>query len=313
MKTPVALIIFNRPDTTEKVFESIRQAQPSKLFVIADGPRQEKAIDVQQCAAARAIIDRVDWECEVMTNYSDTNLGCKLRPATGIDWVFQQVEAAIILEDDCLPDPTFFTFCDEMLERYRYDTRIMAIAGSNFQFGRKRTTDSYYFSRFPHCWGWATWRRAWQYFDLEMKLWATVRDGNWLQDILNNDAEIKFWQKNFQGIYDRSIDTVWDYQWAFACWIQNGLTILPNVNLTSNIGFGVDATHTTTVCSDLANMPVEAMTMPLQHPQFVLRDLISDRYTNENIFALSLQVRAKNIIRHRLSRRSKYSRSYIIN
>jgi hypothetical protein len=311
MKTPVALIIFNRPDTTEKVFESIRQAQPPKLFVIADGPRQDKATDVQQCAAARAIIDRVDWKCEVMTNYSDTNLGCKLRPATGIDWVFQQVEAAIILEDDCLPDSTFFTFCDEMLERYRHDTRIMAIAGSNFQFGRKRTTDSYYFSRFPHCWGWATWRRAWQYFDLEMKLWATVRDGNWLQDILNNDAEIKFWQKNFQGIYDRSIDTVWDYQWTFACWIQNCLTILPNVNLTSNIGFGVDATHTT-IDSKLANMPVEAMTIPLQHPQFVIHDSVSDRYTNENIFALSLQVRAKNIIRHRLYRRSKYSRSCII-
>jgi hypothetical protein len=304
MKTPVALIIFNRRNTTEKVFEAIRQARPPKLLVIADGPRPDRVGEAQKCADARAVIDRVDWDCEVMTNYSDVNLGCKLRPATGIDWVFQQVDEAIILEDDCLPDPTFFTFCDEMLERYRHDTRIMAIAGSNFQFGRKRTTDSYYFSRYPHCWGWATWRRAWQYFDVDMKIWPTVRDGNWLQDILSNDAEVKHWQKNFQSIEDRTTTTVWDYQWTFACWIQNGLTILPNVNLTSNIGFGADATHSFGD-SKFANMPVEAITKPLKHPHFIVRDSESDRYTNDNIFALSSKVRIKNIVRHRLYRKFK--------
>jgi hypothetical protein len=302
MKTPVALIIFKRPDTTEKVFEAIRRARPPKLFAIADGARSEQPGESQKCAEVRAIIDRVDWDCEVITNYSETNLGCKLRPATGIDWVFQQVEEAIILEDDCLPDPTFFTFCDEMLARYRHDERIMAIAGSNFQFGSKRTNDSYYFSRYPHCWGWATWRRAWQHFDLDMQLWPLVRDGNWLQDIFDNDLEIKYWQNNFQGVYDRTIDTVWDYQWTFACWVQNGLTILPNVNLTTNIGFGVDATHTDTnmMESRLANMPVEAITMPIQHPQFVMRDSLSDRLTNENVFAQNFKTKMKSIIKRRL-------------
>jgi hypothetical protein len=300
MKTPVVLIIFKRPDTTKKVFEAIRQAQPPKLFVIADGARSGQPGESQKCAEVRSIIDRVDWDCEVITNYSDVNLGCKLRLATGIDWVFQQVEEAIILEDDCLPDPTFFTFCEELLEKYRYDTRIMAIAGSNFQFGRKRTNDSYYFSRYPHCWGWATWGRAWQYFDVDMKQWSTVRDGNWLQDILDNDSEVKHWQKNFQNIEDK---TTWDYQWTFACWIQNGLTILPNVNLTTNIGFGVDATHTDTtmVESELANMPVEAITMPLRHPQFVIRDSVSDHFTNDNIFAQSFKTKMKNIIKRRLN------------
>ena len=296
MKTPVALIIFNRTDTTEKVFAAIRQAQPPKLFVIADGPRHNKIGEAQKCAATRAIIDRVDWECEVITNYSDVNLGCKYRPSSGIDWVFTQVEEAIILEDDCLPEPTFFTFCEEMLARYKSDTRIMAIAGSNYQFGRMRTTDSYYFSRYPHCWGWATWRRAWQYFDIDMRLWASVRDGNWLRDILNDDAEVKIWQKTFQGVYDRTIDTAWDYQWTFACWIQSGLTILPNVNLISNIGFGVGATHTNDPSNKLANMSVEAIDIPLQHPQFVVRDSAADRSTHEHIFDYSLLTRLKKAI-----------------
>jgi hypothetical protein len=296
MKTPVALIIFNRPETTERVFEAIRQAQPPKLLVISDGPRPDRIGEAEKCAQARAIIDRVDWDCEVMTNYSDVNLGCELRPATGIDWVFQQVEEAVILEDDCLPDLTFFTFCDELLEKYRHDTRIMAIAGSNFQFGRQRTTDSYYFSRYPHCWGWATWRRAWQYFDVEMKLWPTVRDGNWLRDTLDKESEIQSWQKKFQSIEDRTTTTVWDYQWTFACWIQNGLTILPNVNLTTNIGFGVNATHTTRADSKYANMTNCAMSFPLQHPQFVIRDSQADLHTHHQLFDGSLSNRVKNAI-----------------
>jgi hypothetical protein len=147
MITPIAFLIFNRPDTTKKVFDLICEAKPPKLLVIADGPRQDQVGEVEKCIATRTIIDRVDWDCEVITNYSDVNLGCKVRVSSGIDWVFQQVDEAIILEDDCLPDPSFFRYCDELLERYRDDTRIMFISGDNFQFGRKSTTDSYYFSR----------------------------------------------------------------------------------------------------------------------------------------------------------------------
>lgn len=156
LTTPVAFIIFNRPDTTEKVFAEIAKAKPPKLLVIGDGPRVSRQGEAEKVAAARSIIQCVDWDCEVQTNFSDVNLGCKRRVSSGIDWVFEQVEEAIILEDDCLPDPTFFRFCEELLARYRHDQRIGMISGDNFQFGSRRNDDSYYFSKYVHIWGWAT-------------------------------------------------------------------------------------------------------------------------------------------------------------
>ena len=286
MKTAVTFLIFNRPDTTEKVFEVIRLARPPKLLVVADGPRAEKPGEAENCAAARAIIERVDWSCEVLTNYSDVNLGCKLRVSSGLDWVFDTVEEAIILEDDCLPHPTFFRFCEELLERYRYNERIMTISGNNFQFGHRRTDSSYYFSRYNHCWGWASWRRAWQHYDIEMKLWSTIREGNWLKDILGDEQAVKYWQAIFQSTYDGVINS-WAYRWTFACWIQSGLTILPNVNLVSNIGFSLESTHTKRLnkfANKFANMPLEAIKFPIQHPQFLIRDIKADVFTQKHHF-----------------------------
>ncbi|MBW4686912.1 MAG: glycosyltransferase family 2 protein [Komarekiella atlantica HA4396-MV6] len=283
MKTPVVLIIFKRPNTTEKVFEAIRQAKPPKLFVIADGPRADRPGEAENCEATRAIIEQVDWNCEVITNYSDINLGCRLRVSSGLDWVFSQVEEAIILEDDCLPHPTFFQFCDELLDKYRDDNRIMVVAGNNFQYGRVRNQDSYYFSRYNHCWGWATWRRAWQHYDHQMKLWPKIRDENWLKDILLDLSAVKFWQSIFQYTYEEKINS-WAYVWTFSCWIQNGLSILPNVNLVSNIGYSLEATHTVKNYNDFANMPVEAIDFPLQHPLFMIRNSPADLFTQRNNF-----------------------------
>jgi tetratricopeptide (TPR) repeat protein len=282
LKTPVCLIIFNRPDTTETVLEAIRQAKPPKLLVIADGPRTDRPGEAEKCAAARAIINRVDWDCEVLTNYSDTNLGCRKRVSSGLDWVFDLVEEAIILEDDCLPHPTFFRFCEELLERYRHNEQVMVISGDNFQFGRKRTEYSYYFSRYNHCWGWATWRRAWGHYDNEMKLWPEVRDGNLLGDILQDTQAVSYWSYIFQSVYGGF--SSWAYPWTFSCWIHNGLTILPNVNLVSNIGFGQEATHTT-VINTFANLPTEALSFPLQHPPFVIRDAQADDFTEQIMFS----------------------------
>jgi len=287
LTTPVAFLIFNRPDTTARVFEAIRQAKPPKLLVVADGPRPDRAGDVEKCKAARAIIEGVDWDCEVLTNYSDLNLGCKNRVSSGLDWVFSLVEEVIILEDDCLPHPSFFRFCQDLLDYHRNDQRIMAVSGDNFQFGRKRTEYSYYFSRYNHIWGWATWRRAWQYYDGEMKHWPEIRDGYWLNAILGDSQAIKYWAKVFQTTYDNKVDT-WDYPWTFACWIQNGLTILPNVNLVSNIGFGEDATHTIGSKSRVANLPVKEMNFPLKHPPFLLRQVKADDFTYRNLFDSSL-------------------------
>jgi|LakMenEpi03Aug12_release.lakeMendotaPanAssembly.Ray.scaffolds.fasta_scaffold148280_3 hypothetical protein len=283
LTTPVALLIFNRPDTTARVFEAIRQAKPPKLLVVADGPRPDRADDIEKCKAARAVIEGVDWDCEVLTNYSDINLGCKNRVSSGLNWVFDTVEEAIILEDDCVSAPTFFRFCEELLEYYRHDQRIAVISGNNFQFGKKRTDYSYYFSRYNHCWGWATWRRAWQYYDGEMKHWPQVRDGDWLTAILEETQAVKYWTKIFQATYDNKNDS-WAYRWTFSCWIQNGLTILPNQNLVSNIGFGEGATHTATKNSRLANISRQEMIFPLKHPPFILRDVSLDKFTHNSVF-----------------------------
>ncbi len=244
VKTPVVLLIFNRPDLTAQVFQAVRQARPAKLFVVADGPRSSRPEDAEKCAMTRAILNQIDWDCEVKTCFSETNLGCKNRVSSGLDWVFEMVEEAIILEDDCVPHPTFFRFCDELLAYYRCDRRVMVVAGNNFQVGRKRTNDSYYFSRYNHCWGWATWKRAWSYYDNDMKLWPTMREQNWLQDILGDRKAVKTWRSIFQSVYENSVNS-WALRWTLSCWLQSGLTVLPNVNLVSNIGFGTDASHTT--------------------------------------------------------------------
>ncbi|WP_152590672.1 glycosyltransferase family 2 protein [Nostoc sphaeroides] len=292
MKTPVAFLIFNRPDTTAKVFEAIRQAKPPKLLVVADGPRSDRPGEAEKCAATRAIIDSVDWECEVLTDYCDVNLGCKKRVSSGLHWVFAQVEEAIILEDDCLPNPSFFPFCEELLERYREDNRIAVISGQNVQFGRKRTDYSYYFSQYNHCWGWASWRRAWQNFDYDMQLWPLIRDNGWLKDILQDDSAVKCWTKIFQDTYDGKINT-WDYQWTFSCWIQNSLSILPNVNLISNIGFGDTGTNTKDVNSIFSNIPTENLDFPLKHPSFLVEDTQADRFTQRSVYDRPLLHRIK--------------------
>jgi hypothetical protein len=283
VKTPVAFIIFNRPETTARVFAEISKARPPKLLVIADGPRADRPGESEKCAATRAVVERVDWDCEVFRNFSEVNLGCGSRPASGINWVFQKVDEAIIIEDDCLPHPTFFCFCDELLERYRDDERIMMISGNNFQDGKKRTSKSYYFSRYAHTWGWATWRRAWQLYDFEVELWPQLRETSWLLDLLGDEESAAYWRATFDGL--SKTPDVWDFQWTFACWAQNGLAILPNANLVSNIGWGDDATHTSTPNNPAANLPTEAMTFPLEHPTYVARNREADNFTFENHFA----------------------------
>jgi hypothetical protein len=283
MRTPVAFIIFNRPDTTAKVFELIRQAKPPKLFVIADGWRHDRDGEIEKCQATRAIIQKVDWECEVFNNYSNVNLGCAKRVSSGLNWVFEEVEEAIILEDDCLPHPTLFQFCEELLEQYRYDERIASISGQNVQFGKNNSEYSYYFSRYNHIWGWATWRRAWQNYDFEMKNWHDVKSKKYLKNILLDERRVYKWTKLFQLTYDQIINT-WDYQWQLTCWLNNSLGITSSTNLISNIGFGAQSTNTLNASSRYANIPSEAMVFPLKHPIFRIPYVQADDFTDKTLF-----------------------------
>jgi hypothetical protein len=281
LNTPVAFIIFNRPDVTERVFQAIRQAQPKKLLVIADGPRADYPGEAEKCAATRTVIDQVDWECKVLTNYSDINLGCKRRVSSGIDWVFSQVEEAIILEDDCLPAPSFFQFCQTLLEKYRHDNRIMMISGDNFQPEEKKLKDSYFFSKYIHIWGWATWRRAWTHYDAEMISWQNFRHKKLLNAVCHDSVEVEYWMKIFDNVANGIVDT-WDYQWVYACWQQSGMSIMPAVNLVSNIGFRHDATHTLGE-SPWAKMPVSNI-YNIKHPAFLIKNQEADKYIFDNVF-----------------------------
>jgi hypothetical protein len=265
---PIIFIIFNRPDTSSQVFEAIRAAKPEKLLVIADGPRANRPGEAEKCEATRAIVEGVDWDCEVQKNFSETNLGCRLRVSSGITWAFEQVDRAIILEDDCVPSASFFPYCAELLDRYESDERVMMISGDNHLFGRAATSDSYYFSRYPHVWGWATWRRAWAKYDLNMAHWPDIRDRRLFDQYLPKLGERYHWESVFQSVYDGKIDT-WDYQWVYSVWAQAGLSVAPARNLVRNIGFHAEATHTTgdTVYSSLG---AEELKWPLTHPAIAL-------------------------------------------
>ncbi|MGA8611323.1 MAG: hypothetical protein WB760_06345 [Xanthobacteraceae bacterium] len=238
------------------------------------------------CERTRAVIDGVDWPCEVLRNYADANMGCGKRVSSGLDWAFAQVDEAIILEDDCLPDPSFFPFCDELLERYRGDDRVMMISGDNFQNGALRTSDSYYFSRIPHCWGWATWRRAWRRYDFNMTGWPQRRQARWLKPIARHLALERDWTASFDNTMSGNIDT-WDYQWMYCMFVHGGLSVAPNVNLITNIGLGA-GTHTEITYDERFDVGRRAMEFPLLHPAAVTPCEKADDFERNYIYLYRL-------------------------
>jgi hypothetical protein len=283
VRAPVALLIFNRPETTARVFEAVREARPSRLLVVADGPRPGVEGEAERCAQARAVTEAVDWECEISREYSDVNLGCKRRVSSGISWVFEQAEEAVLLEDDCLPHPSFFSYCDELLDRYRDDSSVMHISGDNLRFGR-RGDASYFFSRYPHVWGWASWRRAWEHYDPDLAAWEAADKDAFLEAAFEDPAERRFWRHAWDGSGSGAIDT-WDFQWVHACIAAAGLAINPNANLVSNIGFGGTGTHTDEDSEGLAGLPIEQLELPLRHPPETRRDDEADRDTANRFFS----------------------------
>jgi len=295
--TPVLFLVFNRPSTTKQVFEAIRQVKPIHLYVAADGPRKNKEGEAKKIKQVREIATAVDWKCEVKTLFRKKNLGCKIAISSAIDWFFENVEEGIILEDDCLPNQSFFWFCQELLEHYKNDARVMHISGNNFQFGIQRGKASYYFSRYIHAWGWATWRRAWKSYDVNMKSLEEFKEGNQIKNILRTKQEQIYWMNIFQAVYDGKIET-WDYQWSYVCLINNGLSIIPNENLVANIGFGMEATHLKDENNVLSNMEVKNI-KNIKHPNFILLNEEADRLTYKKIFSSN---RMKNKISRTMKR-----------
>lgn len=243
LHTPVLFIIFNRPGLTEKVFQALRAARPRTLYIAADGPRRTHEFDEALCAEARKVVTQVDWPCDVHTRFLAHNLGCRDAVSSAISWFFSQNERGIILEDDCLPNADFFSFCQEMLAHYADDHRIMHIGGTNYQDGQMRGDCDIYFSKFNHVWGWATWRRAWQAYDVDLKGFSFESIQKTLRDINSSRTFRLYWTRIFRMTHNKKIDT-WDYQWTYAIWNSGGLSIIPQKNLVSNLGFGPDATHT---------------------------------------------------------------------
>ena len=282
MQTAILFIVFNRPQNTERVFEAIRKARPPRLYVAADGPRDGIDDDVVKTQASRAIATSVDWPCELHTLFRDANLGCKFGPNQAIDWFFKHEEQGIILEDDCLPDFSFFAFCEEVLHRYSGEKNVWAITGCNFQNGATRGDGSYYFSRYMHVWGWATWREKWLQSDIEMAFWPKWKQSQHWKTFWIDKVAREHWERIFDRMYNKGFEA-WDYPWVASIWLNDGLTVTPNVNLVSNIGFGPDATHTIHANSPEANLEAGEI-KHIRHPSEIVWNQAADKYVFHHIY-----------------------------
>jgi hypothetical protein len=300
VKSAVLFIIFNRPDTTAKVFDRIRVARPTKLYIAADGPRTGHPDEQGLCKQAREIATKVDWDCELKTLFRETNMGCKEAVSSAISWFFKNEEEGIILEDDCLPADSFFSFCDEMLEKYRDDTRIRHISGGNFQLGTKRGEASYYFSKISHIWGWASWRGVWRDYDKDLKQYTEAEAQAALHNVFDDEWIADAWYQIFKELKAGNIDT-WDYQLGLCNFFNNALCIIPNVNLISNIGFGENATHTKQTVDKYAALPLEQIGK-ITHPVYFLPDKQADLFTLNDQFNITERRRQHNMPRKKLKR-----------
>jgi hypothetical protein len=247
MKTPVLFIIFNRPETTKKVFEKIKQIKPEKLFISADGPRKEKINEIKICEETRKITEQIDWPCEIFRDYSETNFGCHVFVPKAISWFFENVENGIILEDDCLFDESFFPYCKELLEKYKDENNIMMISGDNFQNYEEKPENSYYFSKYANIWGWASWKRSWVNFYQDFSILDNNRMKEKIRSSFSTKKEINYWFGFYKKIKKGKINN-WDAKWFLSIIYNDGICITPTKNLVKNIGFGKDATQTKDDC-----------------------------------------------------------------
>lgn len=285
-QTPILFLIFNRLETAQVVFDRIRQVQPRHLFIAADGPRKHVPGEEEKCKITRQLIDQIDWPCELQTLFRDENLGCGLAVSSAVSWFFNQVEYGIILEDDCLPDVSFFPFCSELLEKYKKDDDVFFISGTNLQNGLKRGSGSYYFSNHTITWGWASWKRAWNFFNYEIENVEQAFRSDLLKHVFQTKQEKKYWKKALVKS-QKERKNIWDYQWFYATWLNKGMGITSNVNLIVNIGFQNTGVHTFLKDSRREVSRSDTLNFPLTHPDVKEINRKADYFAYKEAFSHS--------------------------
>lgn len=281
--TPILVIVWRRPNSLRQLLTALRSLEPDCLFFACDGPNPSRLGEAEKVAATRATIEQeVNWPCKVHRLFSETNLGCRIGVSSAISWFFNNVEEGIILEDDCIPHLDFFEYASILLERYRNDTRIWSISGTNLQPNIYRGDCDYYFSKYFYSWGWAGWRRSWIHYEPDLKALPSFIHSGFIESIFHDPIERKFWKKIWENLYYRNMPDTWDYQWFFSCISNGGLTIVPNQNLINNIGFDSDATHTTSRTFKVSK--VAGIKVRDSFPKFILPDIHADSYIFNYVF-----------------------------
>ena len=304
-KVPILFIIYKNPEITKKVFDKIRELKPEKLYISADGPKSNMISDCIEIIETRKITELVDWDCIVSRRYSDKNMGCKKAVSSAITWLFETEMEGVILEYDCLPDLSFFTFCEQLLEKYRYTEKIFSISGNNFDFITQHnkeisnTIDSYSFSNLSKIWGWATWKRAWDKFDITMNDFPHFYESQKIKSIIKGRRNQKYWNNKIKDVFEGRNNTTWGFIWLYTLLNNNAFCITPNVNIVSNIGFGSGATHAKDESSRFSNMQTKSINQII-HPQNICADLESDfRFTSflrKSEIKNEIIVKIKNLI-----------------
>ena len=287
---PVVVVIFNRPELTQRLVEALESVKPGIIYLISDGPRIGIAGEEEKVAVSREIFETLPWDCKVVTSFASKNMGCMERITSGLDWVFEQVDRAVILEDDCIPSQSFFWFCEELLERYETDERVLSISGARLAPVFNMSAD-YCFSRYAFCWGWATWGRAWAKFDKDMASYSEIRNTKFIRTLLGGRRQELYWRWIFDSVIRGGINS-WAYRWTFTHWVNGGLSAIPRVNLISNRGAGLAATNTK-VKTEWLESHAASLCFPLRASNDVSRDATFDTWIEDNVFSKSPLVRLK--------------------
>ena len=281
-KVPIVYICFNRPELTKRTFEYIKKIKPSKLFLIVDGPRKNNKQDTINCPRVKKIIQNINWKCKLYKNFSKDNLGLKNRVFSGLDWVFNNTNEAIILEDDCLPHKDFFFFCEAMLKKYKNSNKVKFITGNNFQIPKKtEICEDYYFSKYSHIWGWATWKKTWFEVNRDDTFWKKKIFNSKFEMMKSSTKEKKYWKKMYNEVLDNKLNS-WAIYLLFSIWKNKGLTVTPKINLIKNLGLSSGTnTKKLHIKLDISN---KSLNKPLKHPKIIKVNFKKDLYVFNTVY-----------------------------